>query len=542
MSPKNRRDFLKLLGKGTAGTFIVPHLLVACTENIVPSKTENADVKFKIAGIEPTSADELKLAPGLRYDLLLSEFDAIGNDLVFGSNSDFTCFVPINGNPNHGYLWVNHEALHPLFVSGYGFRKGEERTIEQVNQEMKMVGGSIVEIKKDENGKWTFDPANPNNRRIDATTPIALNWDHPIEGLKTVIGTHSNCSGGVTPWGTILTCEENYDNFFGETTTNENGTKEHEPSAYGWDKFYPYPPEHYGWVVEVDPKTGEAQKHIAIGRYAHECCTLKELEDGRIVAYSGDDHNDEFVYKFVGAKPKSLKKGTLYVADSKNGKWISLNFEEQPLLQKHFKDQTDVLVHCRKAGKILGATPQNRPEDIEIDPLTGHVIITMTNNKPKRNHHGDIVKFIEKDNQYDGTSFSVEILAAGGEATGFSCPDNLAFDKKGNLWFTSDISGSVMNKSDNPYTAFKNNGLFVLIREGEQKGEIIQVASAPTDAELTGPWFCPKEETLFLSVQHPGAESKSLSKLTSHWPKGGSEVPRSSVVAIQGELLKTLTS
>jgi hypothetical protein len=214
-----------------------------------------------------------------------------------------------------------------------------------------------------------------------------------------------------------------------------------------------------------------------------------------------------------------------------------LNYNDQPILKQHFKNQTDVLVHCRKAGKLVGATPQNRPEDIEIDPLTGHIIISMTNNKPKGDYHGSIVKIIEDNNQYDGTSFTTETLKAGGEETGFSCPDNLAFDSKGNLWFTSDISGSVMNKVDQPYSAFKNNGLFVLLRNGEQAGDIIQVASAPTDAELTGPWFSSDEKTLFLSVQHPGAESKSLDALTSNWPKGGNEIPRCSVVTIQGELL-----
>jgi hypothetical protein len=535
MNIQNRRDFLKLLGKGTAGTFIVPHFLVACSN---PAEKEKPSTSIeKIEGISPSDKDDLVLAKGLNYSILASELDSIGKDLVFGSNNDFTCFIPINNNPNHGYLWVNHEALHPLFVSGYAFGEDEERTIEQVNQEMKMVGGSILEIKKDDSGNWIFDPSSPNNKRLDATTPIALNWDEPIEGSNEVIGTHSNCSGGITPWGTVLTCEENYDNFFGETLIDESGNKTHLKSSYGWDKFYPYPPEHYGWVVEVDPATGDAQKHIAIGRFSHECCTLKQLEDGRIVAYSGDDSNDEFVYKFVGSKPKSLKEGTLYVADTENGKWISLNYNDQPILKQHFKNQTDVLVHCRKAGKLVGATPQNRPEDIEIDPLTGHIIISMTNNKPKGDYHGSIVKIIEDNNQYDGTSFTTETLKAGGEETGFSCPDNLAFDSKGNLWFTSDISGSVMNKVDQPYSAFKNNGLFVLLRNGEQAGDIIQVASAPTDAELTGPWFSSDEKTLFLSVQHPGAESKSLDALTSNWPKGGNEIPRCSVVTIQGELL-----
>ena len=93
---------------------------------------------------------------------------------------------------------------------------------------------------------------------------------------------------------------------------------------------------------------------------------------------------------------------------------------------------------------------------------------------------------------------------AGGEETGFTCPDNLAFDLAGNLWITSDISGSSMNQTDNPYTSFKNNALYVIPRHGEDAGKVIRVASAPKDAKHTETWFFPDGKTLFLSVQHPG--------------------------------------
>ena len=118
----------------------------------------------------------------------------------------------------------------------------------------------------------------PYNRRITAKTPIKLNWDYKIKGKSIVMGTLANCSGGITPWQTFLTCEENYDGFYGETLYDANGEPQHKESYYyGWENYYDNPPEHYGWVVEVDPKTGNAQKHIALGRFAHECCTLYEL-------------------------------------------------------------------------------------------------------------------------------------------------------------------------------------------------------------------------------------------------------------------------
>jgi len=343
--------------------------------------------------------------------------------------------------------------------------------------------------------------------------------------------------GGVTPWGTILTCEENYDGCYGEAIRGSDKIDVSE-GTYGWNKFYDNRPEHYGWVVEVDPHTGEAQKHVALGRFAHECATVIELEDKRLVVYSGDDKNDEHLYKFISSEPGSLLKGTLYVANLEKGEWISMNLKEQPLLQKHFKDQTEVQVFCRDAARMLGATPLDRPEDIEIDPVTGHVLVACTNNKPKGNYHGQIMKIMEKENQYDALAFGYDVLLTGGPETGFSCPDNLAFDRSGNLWFTVDISGSKLNKG--VYEPFGNNGLFMVPRSGPQEGEVIQIASAPMEAELTGPFFSPDGKTLFLSVQHPGERSKSLTDLTSNWPDGGERPPRPSVVTIQGPLLEQI--
>ena len=403
------------------------------------------------------------------------------------------------------------------------------------------VGGSIVRIKE-ENGQWRIVKNDPHNRRINAKTPIQLNWNTPIKGKSTLIGTHSNCSGGITPWKTFLTCEENYDSFYGETEYDEANVARHRPSSQNWENFYDYPPEHYGWVVEVDPIDGTAQKHIALGRFAHECCTLYELEDKRIVAYTGDDHNNEHLYKFISSKPQSLKEGTLYVADTINGKWLALDWENQPVLKHKYKDQTEVLIRAREASKLLGATALNRPEDIEIDPITGNIFVSLTNNYSKNDFHGSILKIEETNGAFDALTFKVSTYKAGGEANGFSCPDNLAFDLSGNLWMTSDMSGSAMNKKDKPYMSFKNNSLFVIPRYGKDAGKVIRVASAPRDAELTGPWFSPDGKTLFLSVQHPGEQTKDINNPTSTWPFDKDNIPKPAVVAITGDLIEKMNT
>lgn len=500
-----------------------------------PATASKAAFVAALKGIDPASEDELVLMEGLQYDVLIKSGDAISAKDFFGSHNDYLAFIPSpEGSIDEGLLWVNHEYLNPMFVSGYT-GKGE-RTREQVDKEMYEVGGSIIRIRKEASGKWNIVQNDPANRRITAKTKIPFHYPKPIAGADHAIGTLANCAGGVTPWGTVLTCEENYDNFYGERDWKTGGLAE--ASSYGWEKFYNYPPEHYGWVVEVNPATGDAKKLVALGRCAHECATVHELPDGRVVVYTGDDANDECLYKFISSKPGSLLEGTLYVANLEKGRWESLDIKKQKVLKKAFKSQEEVLIRLREASKLVGGTPLDRPEDIEIDLITGNVLVALTNNRPKGNHHGSIPKLIEKDGKYDALEFSHDTFLAGGEATGFACPDNMAFDLAGNLWFTSDISGKSINKG--PYTAFKNNGLFLVTRQGPQAGQVIQVASAPTDAELTGPYFSPDGKTLFLCVQHPGETSPSLAELTSNWPEGGTSMPKSAVVAISGPALEQI--
>lgn len=547
----SRKEFLKFLGQASLFTLVVPPFLTSCgnnsnpDENSIPSDEYLERLKnLPIVHLKPTDKDDLVLTEGLNYHTIIKWGDKISQKDTFGFNNDYLCFIPLDkSNPKDGLLWVNHEYVNPLFVSDYNFDSYDDpmelRTKEQIDKEMYNVGGTIVRIKE-VNGEWNIVKNDPLNRRITAKTPIKLNWDEKIKGKDTVIGTNSNCAGGITPWNTFLTCEENYDGFFGETKYDSNNNPTHIDSEYGWEKFYDYPPEHYGWVVEVDPMTGEAQKHIALGRFSHECCTIYELDDKRVVAYTGDDSKDEHLYKFISSKPSSLKEGTLYVADTINGKWLPLDWENQPLLKEKFASQTEVLIRARESSKIIGATELNRPEDIEIDPITGHVLVTLTNNKPKGDYHGSILKIEEADGKFDSLTFKATTYLAGGDENGFSCPDNLAFDHSGNLWMTTDISGSAMNKADKPYMQFKNNSLFVIPRYGEDAGKIIRVISAPRDAELTGPWFSPDGKTLFLSVQHPGSETTDLENPTSKWPFDKDNIPKPAVVAITGDLIEKL--
>jgi uncharacterized protein len=508
----NRRDFLQFLGVAGTG-FAVAGSFSACA-----GKLPNYSV---LPTLPPSLEDKLVLADGLNANILIRWGDKINAHQKFGFNNDFIAFHPLT--QTSGLLWINHEYVNPLFI------KGVERTKANVDEEMREVGGSIIEIQK-EGKDWVFVKNSPYNRRLDAFSMIPLAWDQPLMNTKTAMGTMGGCAGGYTPWGTFLSCEENTDMYWGDR--NRQG-QETTKALFQWNKHYPLPPEHYGYVVEIEPKTGKAKKLISMGRCAHESAAITKTKNGKIVAYTGDDAVNEHLYKFISDSDSSLEKGKLYVASLEKGEWISLDINDQPILKKQFKNQTEIQMFTREAAKLVGATPLDRPEDIEFDPLTGNVLIALTNNKTKNNYYGSILKIVENDNDPGSLKFSHDTFISGGKEHGFACPDNLVFDPKGNLWFTTDMSGDAINSG--PYEGLGNNGLFVFVRSGEFKGKVIRVAVAPVDAEFTGPCFSPDYKTLFLSVQHPGEQSESLTQLTSTWPDGG--IPKSAVITVTGPLL-----
>lgn len=505
----NRRDFLQFLG--LSGVTLALLDLESCTHL----------GQSQLPHLAASRADELLTAEGLNYRILIRWGDPINSKESFGFNNDFIAFHELGRD--HGILWVNHEYVLPLFIGG------NERSQKNVDRERKEVGGSLLEVRKIK-GNWEVVKDSKYNRRLDGTTRIPFAWPHKIEGSIAAIGTMGNCAGGKTPWGTFLTCEENYDIFWGDRPRNGQLSE----SWLQWEQHYPLPPEHYGWVVEVNPLTGDAKKLISLGRCAHECAAVTKAKTGMVVAYTGDDKPDEHLYKFISESSDSLEKGKLYVANLERGEWISLDINDQPILKKTFKDQTEIQVFTREAAKLVGATPLDRPEDIEFDPLTGNVFVALTNNKYRKNRHGSILKIEEEGGDPGALKFKSSHFLTGGKD--FSCPDNMVFDPQGNLWFTSDMAGDEIQNGN--YEGFGNNSLFVFLRSGTHAGKIIRVANAPVDAELTGPCFSPDYKTLFLSVQHPGETSKSLDKLTSQWPDGG--IPKPVVITLEGELLNKI--
>lgn len=535
----------------------------------------------------------------------------------FGYNNDFVGFIPLDGADDRGLLVVNHEYTndHLMFPGIVTIRTVEETAEDgtvtttqeivvseadeaRVNIEMAAHGGTVIEIRRVD-GKWQPVPDGALNRRITAKTPMELTG--PAAGHarmqtvadptgRRVLGTINNCAGGVTPWGTWIMAEENFHGYFiGALPEGHREAANYErvgvpDSSYAWGNFHdrfdlskePNEPNRFGWVVEVDVMDpgSTPKKRTALGRFKHEGAESVVARDGRVVFYLGDDERFDYVYKFVtagrydpdnrAANMNLLDEGTLYVARfDADGRieWMPLVQGEGPLTPENgFETQADVLIETRRAADLLGATPMDRPEDIQPNPATGRAYVMLTNNTRREranaanprldNAFGHIVEIIEADGDFTATTGTWEILVKCGDPAvaevgatfstettvngWFGMPDNCAVDADGRLWVSTD--GNSMADTG------RTDGLWAVDTEGTARGTSRLFYRVPVGAELCGPCMTGDMTTFFVAVQHPAdggddweghGRPSYYEDLSTRWPDFDDAMPvRPSVVAI----------
>ena len=568
-----RRTFLRTLGAAAA---VLP------LESVLGRLARPEVPRGPLADFAPvgaTAADDVVLPPGFTYDVVIRWGDVFTRrGQRFGYNNDWIgCFHLAADDVllavNHEYLCLRTSSGNAdLYRDSFRIVYRREPTLPDMKREL---GMSILRVRRDRStGAWRPVLRDPLNRRLDAYT--AMSADGPAAGLLGRLrGTFENCAGQVTPWRTALTCEENFQNRVPEEVDTRG--------RFRTGGHFELPGGHYGWVVEVDPFDPRSRpvKHTALGRFRHENVGLR-CEPGRpVAAYMGDDRVGGHVWKFVSsgtyrageaaAGRRLLSDGVLHVArfhEDGTGEWRPVGTgtpldpspdpnDLQPevpagarFLGDVYASPGAILMDAYRAANLAGGTASGRPEDLEVHPRDGSVFIAFTASAHRpglwTNRHGEIWRLEEEAGDGAAGRFRWARFAVGGPpdpklaARGgvFSQPDNIAFDARGDLWVTSDISPEFVNRVA-PYSVFGNSGVFRIPVTGPDRGRPAQFASMPCEAEPTGPCFAPGEKALFLSVQHPGERhgirrEASAAPRGSNWPSGKlGEPPRPSLVAIR---------
>lgn len=525
-----------------------------------------------------------------------------------GAHHDGVYFFPIDAKTTHtnsseGLLVMNHEYLDDKLFHKNGPTLGATRPADEVRKEIAAHGVSVIHVRKN-GSNWELVTGSPFNRRITSGTPMDIRG--PAAGSSQLAtkyspngtatrGTINNCGMGATPWNTYLTAEENWAGYF----VNKDATQPREHKRYGvpnkngryfWEladsgadeyvRFdastkgatavddYRNEPNTFGWMVEIDPfdPEGRPQKRTALGRFGHEGVIFAPAVEGKpVVCYSGDDSQNEYIYKFVSAEPYYkataggwlLNTGTLYVAKFNadgTGEWLPLDITNSNFTAKaaaagvSFANQADLLINTRTAADLVGATKMDRPEWGAVHPATGEVYFTLTNNtartaaqvdnaNPRANNEtGHIIRWRE---DADKTTFKWDIFLLGGDVgtvtgTGdkavtltadnhFASPDGLLIDTRGVIWIQTDMSGT--QQGSGPYG---NNQMLAADPVTKQ---VKRFFVGPVDAEVTGVTLTPDLKTMFVNIQHPGDRS-TPTNFTSNWPEGGSARPRSATVVV----------
>ena len=498
-----------------------------------------------------------------------------------GMHHDGLQYYALDGS-RRGLLAINQEytddgLLHP---------DGQKTwTPEKVKKAQAAHGITVIEIEQQASG-WQVVRPSRFARRITASTPFAIGGPAAGHTLmktaadpagRTVLGTIGNCASGKTPWGTYLSGEENWANYFTAADTptgHERRWGIRKATWYRWpehdERFdtvrHPNEPNRFGWIVEVDPMdpTSTPVKRTALGRAAHEGAWVAVTQDGRAVVYSGEDARFEYIYRFVSrdkiapagngktaaqANAELLDHGTLYVARfdaGGKGQWLPLTHGVGPLTTANgFADQAEVVIKARQASDLLGATKMDRPEWLAIDESTRWVYCTLTNNSQRgepgkpgpdaanpraNNTMGQIIRWREV-GDFSGETFEWNHLLLAGdpandrpEARGningdaFSSPDTLAIDARGVLWIGTDVTTRSIGKGE--MARLGNNQLLAC---NPDTGEVRRFLTGPVGCELTGATWTPDGRTMFVNIQHPGETPSERSnpaepRRYSNWP------------------------
>ena len=595
----SRRGFLGVLAMGSAAVAMgsVGNLM-----NSTSAQAQEAASRFPFKPIAIATDTTIHVPEGYSWRPLakwgqplfsnVADIDPVNgvsleaSDKVFGENTDGMESFLIG---THQVIAVNHEYVNNE-TNLPNNEEGMPKSLDDVKILQNMQGVTVMEVAEGADG-WQIVLDSPFNRRIHHNTPMKLSG--PAAGsdlVKTAadpngvdcLGTFNNCGAGKTPWGTYLTCEENFNGYFGSTDAAFAMPDDYKrygivaETRYGYEKFderfdvskNPNEPRRAGYVVEIDPSDASSTpiKRTALGRIKHENAAVVIARDGRVVVYMGDDERGEFLYKYVsngiyvpgGDTSKLLDEGTLYVAkfsDEGTGEWLALTPDTTGM------KADEIYVFTRQAASKVGATTMDRPEWVAVNPVAIEAYCALTNNsnravlkdgKMRTNAGGDVMDinavnpregnefgqivrwYPENDDHADG-KFKWDLFVMAGNpdvhkdglyagssninsGNMFNSPDGMMFDSTGLLWIQTD--GEDSNEGD-----FIGQGNNQMLAGDPATGRIERFLTGPKGGEVTGMTWTGDKRTMFVGIQHPNAP----------FPDGEGKLPRSTIVAVKRE-------
>ncbi|GAA0783838.1 PhoX family phosphatase [Roseibium denhamense] len=590
----SRRGFLGGLVAFGSGAAVMGLGTGASLMNSTSAQAQAAAGRFAFQPVGIATDATVHVPEGYKWDVLVkwgdklfsdaADFDGAkgvpvaSSDRVFGENTDGMELFAIGDKQ---VIAVNSEYVNPK-VNLPHTEDGKPQSADDVKMLQNFQGVTVMEVAEDETG-WQVVVDSPFNRRITHNTemriagPAAghdlLKTEADPTGTKS-LGTFNNCGAGKTPWGTYLTCEENFNGYFGSTDEGFERPDDYKRYGIGLESRYSYEkfderfdisknvnePRRAGYIVEIDPSNPDSTpvKRTALGRFKHENAACALAPSGQVVVYMGDDERGEFLYKFVsngtytpGAPTDGLlDDGQLYVAkfsEDGNGEWVALTEEATGM------SKPEISIYSRMAASKVGATTMDRPEWVAVNPVSVEAYCALTNNKNRgikpnaggddtsvngpnpreANNYGQILRWYPENDDHAASSFKWDlyVMAGNPEVHGdsayggsenvnagnmFNSPDGMMFDSSGLLWIQTD--GNYKNEGD--FAGMGNNQMLV----GDPvTGQIERFMTVPYGSEVTGITWSADRRTVFVGIQHPAAP----------FPDGEGKLERSSIIAVK---------
>ncbi|KQI68251.1 transcriptional initiation protein Tat [Loktanella sp. 3ANDIMAR09] len=563
--------------------------------------------RFAFEQLAPQTDGTVHVPAGYKWDVLVRWGDALfsdapafdpatgipteGSDRVFGENTDG---MELFHKGDTELLVVNSEYVNGG-INLPAEQEGQPVSADDVIRLQNFQGVTVMEVAEGDDG-WQVVVDSPYNRRIHHRTPMMI--DGPAAGhdlLKTAadptgtqsLGTFNNCGSGRTPWGTYLTCEENFNGYFGTTAelsldeVHANGFKRYgvstevDPGRYNYHGFdarfdlskNPNEPHRAGYVVEIDPWNPDATpvKHTALGRFKHENAAYALAPDGRVVVYMGDDERGEYMYKWVsrdvyvpgGDTSTLLSEGQLHVAkfnDDGTGIWLALTPEDTGM------SEAEIAIFTRMAGTAVSATTMDRPEWIAVNPtaIEGYCCLTnnsrrgatddagairtnaagepMTVNAPNPrevNNYGQIVRWRPHGDDHAASTFDWDLYVMAGNPTVHTegpyagtaniNAGNMFNSPDGMMFDTTGMMWIQTDGDDDNEGDFAGMGNNQMLVGDPVTGEIRRFLTGPNGSEVTGLTWSADKRSMFVGIQHPGG----------NFPDGEGSLPRSAIVVVK---------